>query len=97
MQRCAATEKERREKPGRAIVTFLLIVNLALWILRTFQVKTIALEDHLEFYGVPAWPIILNINLPLMLFFRFHSSVCLADIWMAAYIADEKSIRPVGL
>ncbi|VDK41180.1 unnamed protein product [Taenia asiatica] len=48
-------------KPGRTIITFLLVLNLAMWI------------------------IITHLSLPLIIFFRFHSTVCLADIWTNAY------------
>ena len=44
-----------------------------------------------DFYGTLAWLFILNMNLPLQLFFFFHSSVCFADIWSMAY----KPVEPV--
>ena len=43
-----------------------------------------------DFYGILAWLFILNFNLPLQLFFFFHSSVCFADIWSMAY----KPVQP---
>lgn len=38
-----------------------------------------------QFYGSGAWLLLTNINLPLLLFFRFHSSICFADVWTVAY------------
>jgi hypothetical protein len=54
------------------------------------QEKEFPLERHNEFFGVVPWAIILNITLPLVVFYRFHSSVCLADIWCAAYEPEEE-------
>ncbi len=53
------------------------------------QIKQVTIDRQAEFYGIPAWPIIMNINLPLMLFFYFHSSICLADVWDEAYHIEE--------
>ena len=71
--------------PGREAVTFLIVANVTSWIYRTVQVKELELGIQEEFYGTLAWVFILNLNLPLLLFFRFHSSVCFADIWNVAY------------
>ena len=46
-----------------------------------------------DFYGTLAWLFILNINLPLQLFFFFHSSVCFADIWSMAYKPVEADVQ----
>ncbi len=89
LQKHVITQKQQSQKPGRGIITFLIICNVALWIFKTFQVKEVALVRLSEFYGIPTWPIILNVNLPFMLFFRFHSSVCLADIWVSAYKCEK--------
>lgn len=35
------------------------------------------------------WTLLSHLTLPLALFYRFHSSVCLADMWKAAYEAEE--------
>ncbi|ODM93811.1 Otopetrin-2 [Orchesella cincta] len=45
-------------------------------------------ESHpaqLQFYGVWAWTIITHISMPLAIFYRFHSTVCLCEIWKRAY------------
>ena len=85
LQLCAPTKEHRDQKPGRGVVTFLVIANLALWIYKTFQVKELSMTNLEDVYGPIAWPLILNVSLPLLLFYHFHSSVCLADIWYSAY------------
>ena len=85
LQRCAPTKVHRDQKPGRGVVTFLVIANLALWIYKTFQVKELSMTNLEDVYGPIAWPLILNVSLPLLLFYHFHSSVCLADVWYSAY------------
>lgn len=41
-----------------------------------------------EFYGFILWNILNHVTLPLIMFYRFHSSVCLVDIWNYAYEPD---------
>lgn len=38
-----------------------------------------------EFYGYLVWNILNHMSLPLIMFYRFHASVCLVDIWKHAY------------
>ena len=85
LHRCAANQEQQKKKPGRGVVTFLILSNIAQWIFKTFQVKELELTNMQNFYGSIAWPLILNVNLPLLLFYRFHSSVCLADMWVSVY------------
>ncbi|VEL42290.1 unnamed protein product [Protopolystoma xenopodis] len=85
-RRCAGTLTHVRTKPGRTLITFLLILNLALWIVKTFEVKRADNHViHISYYTGIAWTIITHISLPLIIFFRFHSTVCLSDIWSNAY------------
>jgi hypothetical protein len=48
--------------------------------------------DRVHFYGSIVWLLLVNINLPLLLFYRFHSSVCFADIWHVAYVPLDEDI-----
>lgn len=85
-RRNAATQEHMRRKPGREIVTFLLVANLAMWAISTLE-KSRA-ESHpiqLNFYGLWAWTIITHVSMPLAIFYRFHSTVCLCEIWKRAY------------
>ncbi|EFA02328.2 proton channel OtopLc isoform X2 [Tribolium castaneum] len=86
LRRCSNSKELRREKPGRELLTFLIVCNVAMWIMQTFEVKSHGLQDHKnEFYGEELWTIIGHLCVPLMMFYRFHSSVCIVDIWKYAY------------
>ncbi|XP_066903871.1 proton channel OtopLc isoform X4 [Halyomorpha halys] len=75
-----------RSKPGRQIVTFLLIANVTMWIIYTFETqKVVANPVQLEFYGFLAWSMVQRLTLPLCIFHRFHSAVTLAEIWKTSY------------
>ncbi|XP_030763669.1 proton channel OtopLc-like isoform X2 [Sitophilus oryzae] len=85
-RRSCGTPEQIRKKPGREIVTFLLVTNLAMWAINTLE-KSRA-ESHpiqLHFYGLWAWTIITHVSMPLAIFYRFHSTVCLCEIWKRAY------------
>jgi len=71
--------------PGRGLITFLIVANVTVWICRTALVKAISLDTMIDYYTTLPWLLLANINLPLLLFYRFHSSFCLADIWHSAY------------
>uniref|UniRef100_V5I8B2 Otopetrin-2 n=1 Tax=Anoplophora glabripennis TaxID=217634 RepID=V5I8B2_ANOGL len=86
LRRSSNTKELRRIKPGREMVTFLVISNVALWIMQTFEVKSHGMQDNrYEFYGKELWTILGHMCLPLMMFYRFHASVCIGDIWKYAY------------
>lgn len=83
-------EEQQTRKPGRAIVTFLLVCNLALWSVSSFEVKkTTVVPLHEKFFGLLAWNIIIHLCLPLLIFIRFHSVICLSEIWYDAYQKDK--------
>ncbi|KAG5667274.1 hypothetical protein PVAND_015261 [Polypedilum vanderplanki] len=90
LRRCSNTKETRRIKPGKALVTFLTIANVALWIYYTFSVKSPEIiDERYEFYGDRLWSILNHLSLPLIMFYRFHSSVCLVDIWKHSYEKSE--------
>ncbi|XP_011699180.1 PREDICTED: uncharacterized protein LOC105456556 isoform X3 [Wasmannia auropunctata] len=77
-----------RSKPGRQVVTFLLICNVTMWVIYTFETqKVFANPVQLDFYGYLAWAIVQRVTLPLCIFHRFHSAVTLAEIWKTSYKA----------
>jgi hypothetical protein len=41
--------------------------------------------SKVSYYGASTWAIIQAFTSPLSIFYRFHSSVCLADIWQEVY------------
>ncbi|XP_058978001.1 proton channel OtopLc isoform X6 [Musca domestica] len=81
-----------RSKPGRQIVTFLLICNVAMFAIYTFDAQKVYANPvsryvQLDFYGYVPWAIIQRVTLPLCIFHRFHSAVTLAEIWKTTYKA----------
>ncbi|CAH2268171.1 jg8178 [Pararge aegeria aegeria] len=81
-RRCAGS----KERPGRQLVTFLLVSNLALWLLN--RVKNARAEFHplqMEFYGVWAWTLITHVSVPLLVCYRFQATVCFYEIWKNSY------------
>lgn len=85
-QRTATNLKHVADKPGREMITLLLVCNFAMWIIKTM--KTGRPESNpvqLDFYGLWGWTIISRISTPLAIFFRFHSTVCLCEIWKKIY------------
>ncbi|XP_037086479.1 proton channel OtopLc-like isoform X4 [Pollicipes pollicipes] len=84
--RQAYRTNQLRDKPGREVVTFLLICNLAMWSITTFETsRSDAHPNQLHFFGFWAWTIISHVSMPLAIFYRFHSTVCLCEIWKRAY------------
>nr|VZI42787.1 unnamed protein product [Spirometra erinaceieuropaei] len=85
-RRCVKSQAHALNKPGRTLLTFLLVLNLAMWVVNTFELKHAENHHiHKKYYTGIAWKIITHLSLPLLIFFRFHSTVCLADIWSNAY------------
>ncbi|XP_043484178.1 proton channel OtopLc isoform X3 [Leptopilina heterotoma] len=77
-----------RSKPGRQIVTFLLMCNVTMWVIYSFEAHKVNLNPvQLDFYGYLAWAIVQRVTLPLCIFHRFHSAVTLAEIWKTSYKA----------
>lgn len=67
-------------------VTFLLVCNLAMWAINTFETsRADAHPTQLNFYGIWAWTIISHVSMPLAIFYRFHVTVCLCEIWKRSY------------
>ena len=85
LQKYAANGEQRRRKPGRQALTFLVIVNVTMWMFKSLVVKSVFMALAPEVIGEVASAIIFDISMPLVLLYRFHSSVCLADMWVAAY------------
>lgn len=81
MRRYPSTVNDVINMPGRGTFTFLVIGNLAAWVQRTMEVKQVGQGGSESV----AWLLLTNISLPLLLFYRFHSSVCFADVWHVAY------------
>ncbi|XP_062541188.1 proton channel OtopLc-like [Armigeres subalbatus] len=90
LRRCSNSPELRKKKPGKELVTFMTIANVSLWIYYTFSVKTGDFGDErYEFYGDVLWSILNHLSLPLIMFYRFHASVCLVDVWRHSYEPGE--------
>lgn len=62
---------QNKTKPGREIITFLLVANMAIWFINTLIKNRASFrESHLEFFGVWAWTIITHTSMPLSIFYR---------------------------
>ncbi|XP_075733957.1 proton channel OtopLc [Rhipicephalus microplus] len=89
LRRCSNSPTLRYKKPGREIVSFLIVVNITMWIVYTFESKAVGkLFTGTGYFGLQSWVFVEHTTVPLMLFYRFHSSVCLADVWKSAYEAE---------
>lgn len=90
LRRCSNTPENLKELPGRNIVMFLIVSNLVNYIFYILMQKSSFYEyGKIEFYGSLEWSVISHVTLPLCIFYRFHSSVALVDIWNSAYKAQE--------
>ena len=86
LRRCSNGRENQVSRPGRNILTFLLICNLAIYFWDTMEVKSYSYTAaRTEFYGDTIWTLLSHIAMPLCIFYRFHASVALADIWGSAY------------
>ena len=86
LRRSAQKPYHIRVKPGREYVTFLFVCNVAAWGVATLEVpRSRANPLAVDFYGTLPWAIITHLTAPLAVFYRFHSTVCLATVWKNAY------------
>ncbi|CAB3410250.1 unnamed protein product [Caenorhabditis bovis] len=72
-----------KHKPGKEIITFLLVSNVTLFVFHTFE----GMKSSFGFSnkaGAQYNYIIYAVG-PLLVFYRFHSSACLAEIWKHTY------------
>ena len=93
MKRYSDRKEDQVNKPGRGVITFLLLLNICIWLHKSFTEAQMSVDLMQSFYGLVPWQIIMHTTLPLMLFYRFHSSVCLADTWVSMYENEENPIQ----
>lgn len=82
------------ETYGKQTITFLIALNLILFGFHT-------LEGSIRSFGFPNKPdktskILLKVSLPLVVFFRFHCSVCFAEIWKIMFHDDAETRSSSG-
>ena len=88
LHRSARTLTHAQSKPGREYVTFVLICNLALWAGAMVEPLRLARDELMTSIRAPdviVWSVVTQLCLPLAIFFRFHSAVCLASVWSHMY------------
>ena len=86
LRRCSDSSQNQSSKPGRNLVTFLIVANITIYIWETIETKQDGYNiGRKTYYGKEFWTILSHALLPLTIFYRFHSSVALADIWASAY------------
>ncbi|KAK3086991.1 hypothetical protein FSP39_000101 [Pinctada imbricata] len=90
----AVTVEQERKKRGREFVAFLILCNFSMWAMNTFETQK---PEHnpvqMDFYGPLPWSIFTHITVPLGIYFRFHSAVCLTNIWKNAWKPHPNSIE----
>jgi uncharacterized membrane-anchored protein len=63
--------QQNRTKPGRELITFLLVANMAIWFINTLIKNRASFrQSHLDFFGIWAWTIITHVSMPLSIFYR---------------------------
>ncbi|OAF67418.1 hypothetical protein A3Q56_04858 [Intoshia linei] len=77
---------QKGEEPGKSITMFLIIINLCIWFISTFELREIDSKSpfHTMFTKIN-WENISTITLPFIIFFRFHSASCLSEVWHESY------------
>lgn len=86
LRRSAVTKSHEVQKPGRQFVTFLIVSNTALWGINSFEILHAGSHPTaIDVFGFMPWSIITHVTVPLAIFYRYHSTVCLVDIWKDAY------------
>ena len=86
LRRCSDSRENQTLKPGRNTLTFLIIANLALWLWDTMELKTGGYATlRKDYYGEDFYTVVSHMTMPLVIFYRFHSSVAMVDIWSSAY------------
>ncbi len=66
-------------------------MNVTLWFFDTFSAKRFDTKPFLtDHFGEIKWSIINAFSSPLAIFYRFHSSVCLSDIWYGLYYGENE-------
>ena len=89
LRRCSNSLAFQQRKVGRNTLMFLIVANLAVYIMDTILLKGNIYKREETVYTPLWWTILSHIALPLCIFYRFHSAVALADIWSSAYSPAE--------
>lgn len=80
-----------RYKPGKQVITMLLMMNCAQFLMNVFEAQKAGINDEMiSMYGSYYWAIIVRGCSPLTIFYRFHSSACFAEVWKKTFRPPKK-------
>lgn len=80
-----------RYKPGKQVITMLLMMNCAQFMMNVFEAQKAGINDEMiHMYGSYYWAIVVRGCSPLTIFYRFHSSACFAEIWKKTFRPPKK-------
>lgn len=86
MRMSSANNDQVHHARGKEFVTFLIACNFLDWIEVLVKAKQPLYSPvQLRFFGAETWSILTHISTPLLIFFRFHSTVCLSHVWKNAW------------
>ncbi|KAK0396456.1 hypothetical protein QR680_001724 [Steinernema hermaphroditum] len=76
-----------KTKKGKQFVTFIFLANTALFFFTIYESieNGIGFLDAPDGSGQPSYAFVVHFVSPLIVFFRFHSSACLAELWEHIY------------
>ncbi|GAB6018435.1 hypothetical protein CHUAL_000143 [Chamberlinius hualienensis] len=78
-------------RPASHAITLLLISNVTLWIIATFEIQHGQVNPiQATFYGSDVWAVIQSVTLPICIFYRFQSAVMLASLWKMTCLSPSK-------
>ncbi|KAK0397964.1 hypothetical protein QR680_002361 [Steinernema hermaphroditum] len=84
--RIQGNDELRTSQPGKQAITFLLIANIAMFLMNLFESEKAGVSETIvNFYGKKSWVFLVRSFSPLTIFYRFHSSVCFAEVWKNVY------------
>ncbi|CAH8571033.1 unnamed protein product [Schistosoma turkestanicum] len=88
--RCCHDTSYQQRKPGRAMIALLSAINFSLWMIYSFQAKHNNILLSVKKYFVQTSElqslfIYINVALPMVMLYRYHSSVCLAIEYIRVY------------
>ncbi|CAD6192656.1 unnamed protein product [Caenorhabditis auriculariae] len=78
--------EDREAQPGKQAITFLLTANVSIFFMNLFESEKAGVSEIIiNYYGKRSWVFLVRSFSPLTIFYRFHSSVCFAEIWKNVY------------
>ncbi|GMT05077.1 hypothetical protein PENTCL1PPCAC_27251, partial [Pristionchus entomophagus] len=83
----AVNAREQKRMAGRQMVTYLLVANVSLFAFHIYE--GVATSIGYDGPDQSSYEIIIFAVTPIIAFYRFHSSVCLAEIWKDAYSTKQ--------